>query len=282
MIADMPRKNLPYLRTERSRHGKVVHYVRVGNGARTRIQAPWGSTEFDREYHAAIAGKPLTARDTRSAPSGSLAWAMKLYMGASAWRDLSNATRRQRENIIKKILAESGDVRLADIERRHIVDGRDRRSDRPAAARHFIETLRGFFQWAIDADIAKADPTRDVKSPKKSAKGFPAWERTEADAFRKKWPLGTRERLAFEIFDGTGLRISDVAVFGRQHVKEHVDPESGKRFRVGSLVTKKTGEQVWFVFGQALEETALRLSRLERPQNLPSRRSVSKVERSMP
>lgn len=110
--------------------------------------------------------------------------------------------------------------------------------------------------WPIlSADIAKADPTRDVKSPKKSAKGFPAWERTEADAFRKKWPLGTRERLAFEIFDGTGLRISDVAVFGRQHVKEHVDPESGKRFRVGSLVTKKTGEQVWFVFGQALEET---------------------------
>ena len=122
-----------------------------------------------------------------------------------------------------------------------------------AAARHFVETMRAFFQWAIDSDIVKTDPTRDVKTPKKSAGGFPVWTQEEADAYRARWPIGTRERLAFELFDGTGLRISDVAVFGRQHVKEHVDPTSGERFRVGSIVTIKTNERVWFRMGAMLE-----------------------------
>ena len=57
MIATMPRPRPPYLHRERTRHGHVTWYVRVGKGPRIRVHGEFGSSEFNAAYRAAIAGE---------------------------------------------------------------------------------------------------------------------------------------------------------------------------------------------------------------------------------
>ena len=70
--------------------------------------------------------------------------------------------------------------------------------------------------------LVATDPTRDVKSIKRPAGGFHAWTEAEIDQFEARWPIGTRERLAFTILLYTGLRRGDAAALGRQHVSDGV------------------------------------------------------------
>jgi integrase len=52
--------------------------------------------------------------------------------------------------------------------------------------------------------------------------GFHTWAEDEVERFEARWPIGTRERLAFAILLYTGLRRGDAAALGRQHVRDGV------------------------------------------------------------
>src|SRR6202020_2941683 len=102
----VPRPRPPHLHRETTRHGKTVWFVRVGHGPRVRLRAAYGSPEFAADYPAAIDGK-LTTRP-QTATVGTLAWLFERYRETSAWRDLSAAPRRQRENIMVGVLKTAG------------------------------------------------------------------------------------------------------------------------------------------------------------------------------
>lgn len=42
---------------------------------------------------------------------------------------------------------------------------RDRRAGTPFQARHFLDTLRGIFRWALEAGLIAVDPTVGVRNP---------------------------------------------------------------------------------------------------------------------
>ena len=97
----MPRPRPPYLSRETSRHGRVVWYVRR-DGRRIRLQAQFGTPEFEAEYQAALSGEHVPAG--KEVPNaGTLAWLIARYRETAAWAALAPATRRHRENIIKHI-----------------------------------------------------------------------------------------------------------------------------------------------------------------------------------
>lgn len=228
----MPRHRPPHLHKELTRHGKVVWYVRLAGGPRMRLRAPYGSPEFQREYETAIATK--AAREPRKRGTDTLHWLWDRYRETGKWATLSLATRRQRENIMRGVIESAGNEPFADITRKTVVAGRDRRSATPAMARHFVDAMRGLFEWAVDAEIAKLDPTRDVKVIKPRTDGHAVWTDDEVAAFRKHWGLGTRERVAFDLLFYTGLRRGDAVKVGRQHVRDETI----------TIRTEKTGEAV--------------------------------------
>jgi hypothetical protein len=83
--------------------------------------------------------------------------------------------------------------------------------------------MRGFFQWAVENERAKGDPTQGIrKIAGPTGDGFAVWTEQEIAAFESRWPLGTRERLMLDLFQFTGLRRGDVALLGRQHVSSGV------------------------------------------------------------
>jgi integrase len=222
VIADMPRPRPPHLHRETTRHGRTTWYVRVGHGPRIRLRAEYGSSEFEAEYRAALAGRPPASRK-RDATVGSLAWLFDRYRETGAWTGLSLATRRQRENIIAGALKQAGHESAAAIKREHIVAGRDRRAATLAQARNFLDAMRGLFRWALDAGHVKIDPTTGIKNPARpKGGGFPVWTEDDVARYEARWPIGTKERVWFDVLLYTGLRRGDAVQLGRQHVRDGV------------------------------------------------------------
>src|SRR5581483_5271613 len=215
-------------------------------GPRKRLRAPYGTPEFMEEYRAALSGESPAPR--KRAPSGTLEWAVMLYKQSTAWNGLSPATQKQRDNIFKRIVKEAGDVRIGEIEREDIIAGRERRADTPAAARNYLESLRGLFGWAYETGIVKEkNPTEGVKSRRIKSEGFPIWTEEEVEQFRAFWPIGTRPRLAFELVLETGLRRGDAVRLGRQHVKDGV----------ARIATEKSKFQTWVAIPLSQELLAI-------------------------
>lgn len=232
MTEGMP-KRMPYLLKETTRHGKTVWYFRIQDGPRTRIPGDYGSDAFMAAYRAALAGeKP---QDKTKDDPRSLRWLLKQYRESSAYRSLSPATRKQRDNIFKHVMDSSGDAPYRAITRKHIVDGRERRAKTPSQAGHFLASMRGLFTWAVDTSLLEEDPTTGVKPPKKpKTAGFAAWVDEDVEKYYAKWPHGTHQRVWIDVLLYTGLRRGDAATIGRQHVKDGV----------ACLKTAKTGTEV--------------------------------------
>jgi len=220
VIRTMPRPRPPHLHRQTSRHGKIVWYVRIGKGPRIRVKGIYGTPEFDAAYQDAIAGN-LRTRPSKAA-KGTLQWLLTLYRQSSAWTDLSMATRRQRENIFRHVLTTAAQEPVSRIDKKAIVGGRERRKATPSQARHFVDSMRGLFKWAVEAELAKSDPTQGISIKKPKTKGFPVWTDEEIDQFERRWPRGTRERVMFDVFLFTGLRRGDAAILGKQHIKNGV------------------------------------------------------------
>ncbi len=217
-MADMPRPRPPYLLREVNRHGTTVWYVRKGNGPRIRIKGDYGSPEFTANYTAALEG--MAAPAERKAAAGSIEWLIRQYMRTTAWGDLSEATRRQRENIFENIIKDSGDKHFRGVTRASMVKSRDKRAATPAQARNFLDAMRGLFRWAVEATHVAVDPTEGVKNPKRpKGPGFPAWTEEDVAKFEKRWPVGTRQRVWLDVLLYTGLRRGDAVLVGRQHIR---------------------------------------------------------------
>jgi len=239
-------KPYPYLQRERNRHGNVTWYVRVGDGPRLRVRGEYGTPEFTAAHKAALA--TLLGGTVPEAPkkphAGTLAWLAERYRETSAWASLSTATRRQRENIFKHMLAESGSIPFVEITRKDIVATIDKRRDRAAAGRHFLETVRGMFQWALEAELIETDPTMAIRAMRRKSDGHPPWTDEDCARYEARWPLGTRERVAYAVLIESGLRRGDAVVLGKQHVRNGV----------ATIRTEKTGEVVSFAITPALAE----------------------------
>jgi integrase len=242
----MPRPRPPYLSHERNRHGTSVWYFRI-DGKRIRIRETYGTPEFDAAYQAALAGNAVVKKAAPEMAAGTLKWLIDQYRDTAAWQhELSKATRRQRDNIYKQVIATSGNVPYARVTRADIERGRERRGATPHQARHFLDAVRGLFRWAHKARHIKQDPTAGVESPSRPKnEGFRAWEEEDVSAYEQRWPIGTRQRVWLDVLLYTGLRRGDATRLGRQHIRNDV----------AHLKTEKTDTPVALPILSALAQT---------------------------
>jgi integrase len=234
----MPRPRPPFLQREVTRHGKVVWFVRRDHhGPRIRIKASFDSVEFWAEYEAALAGRRTSVQTevSNSARIGSLAWLYAGYRETGAWTELSPATRRQRENILKHVMDSAGQEPAHKITQATIIKGLERRDKTPAQARNFLDAMRGIFKWAVRRGHLKVDPTAGIRTPtRKKGPGFVMWSEEQMVAYERRWPIGTKERVWLDVLAYTGLRRGDAVRLGRQHVRDGV----------ATITTEKSGHNV--------------------------------------
>jgi integrase len=225
----------------------MIWYVRKGaRGKRIRIRAEYGTRAFDVAYQAAVISASIPEPPEIKASNGTLEWAWLLYRQSAAWQSaISQATRRQRENIMRNVLASAGTIPLSAINTAAIREGVDRRARTPFQAKNFVQTMRQLFQWLKESEIVSVNPCDGVTVKKPKTRGFPEWTYEEILQYEQYWPIGTRERAMLDVFLYTGLRRGDAARVGKQHVRNGVI----------SLQTEKTGEWVHIPLLDVLKRT---------------------------
>jgi integrase len=211
-----------------SRHGKPTYYVKLSNKLRGRGTAikdrTYRGEAFMLEYHALVRGTPIAPAPTVAKDGkDTLGWLIKFYMRSRDWRELLSAeTRKQRGPIYRQVEEGAGDVPLDSIRRGKIEEGISART--PNQGRHFFNAMRALFKWAVENELHDRNPTDGIKIKRddRDGDGHLAWPIELIEQYEERWPLGTRQRLVFDVYLYVGLRRGDAARLGKQHIKNGI------------------------------------------------------------
>lgn len=91
----------------------------------------------------------------------------------------------------------------------------------PSAADNLHKQLKRLFKYAVKVGMIASNPALaadKVTVPKTG--GRHQWSEVEIAAYRARHALGTKARLAMEIYLWTGLRLADGTQFGRRHIAD--------------------------------------------------------------
>lgn len=227
----MPRRLPPFVERNHVK-GHTYLYFRKGKGARVRLPSDPTSEEFFTAYRALLAGESFPSRTTpaRSAP-GTISWLIASYMRSAEFINLRETSKTGYVRRLETIRKEHGHRDVAGLTRKRIIKLLEAYADRPGAALDTLKKLRILIKHAINMELLKNDPSIGIKRPK--IKRIRSWTEAEIEVFRRRWPIGSQQRLAFELFLGTGQRRSDVVRMIWSHVtgdgKIHVQQQKTSR-----------------------------------------------------
>jgi hypothetical protein len=188
----MRRKFPLYVHHQTTRHGRSLLYFRKEHhGRRVRLRATFGTPEFWAEYNSALAGSVPESRRCTPARSVDCGTATE----TTAWSNLSHATRRQRENIMRNVLVKSGAKTFTS-------------SRAPTLWRSVTRSERRHRCAACSSgrskhSMSRSDPAAGVKAPaRKKGGGFATWTEEEVRQYEQRWPEGTNQRIRLEDREG--------------------------------------------------------------------------------
>lgn len=217
--------DLPYVVSDTDRHGNRRFYFRRRPEPKVRLPGRPGSPEFMEAYKAAEARKPVAPDVRLHEIKGSFAWACHAYYQDKAtFKKLDLSTRNWQRRALDAIATEHGAKALKTMKPRHVRNFRDAKIDTPAAANTMLKALRALFQWALEQNLADADPTQGVRRVRYVSKGHHSWSLAEVEQYEERWPVGTKQRLALALMLYTAGRREDATRLGPQHI-------DGKRLR---------------------------------------------------
>ncbi len=169
-------------------------------------------------------GRPVQhARGTISALVAS-------YYQSDDYRGLRVTSKHGYRSRIETIRTEHGHRTVAGMTRQAIEGLLRAYDNRPGAKLDTLKKLRILIKHAIRLGWLRADPSLGIRRPKGNE--IRAWTESDIAEFTKRWPLGTRQRTAFELMLHTGQRRSDV------HRMTWADIDSGSSIRVVQQKTK--------------------------------------------
>lgn len=225
----------PHVSSFRDRHGKVRFRFRRKGSRAVYLPGSPGSPEFAEAYAQAVAGatSKLEIGEGRTVQGTINALAVAIYQSAE-WSQLATTTQSTYRGIIERLRRDYGDLGVKGLKPDHVRKMRDLRRDTPTAANNLLKVLRWMMTFAVERNLRQDNPVIGIKPLKVDSDGFHTWTEAEISQFERRWPVGTRERLAMDLLLYTAQRSGDVRQMGRQHVREG---------RV-SVVQEKTGARL--------------------------------------
>lgn len=240
--------NLKGVVEDKDRHGNVRLYFRAAGKKKVRLRETPGSAEFHEEVrcarecipYASTWSMPKSTVHT-AASRGSLLWLCQEYFRRGG-AEVSEATMLRRRTILEGVcelphplrgpvnrdFPSKGSLPFASMKRAHVKELRDTRADAPGAANNITKAVSAMFAWAKDAEIVEVNPANGIKRlTTGNGEGFHTWEVSEIVQYENRHQRGTMARMALAVFMFTGLRLSDAAILGRQHITQIRNKETG-------------------------------------------------------
>jgi integrase len=234
----MTRIRLPYVHEYRDRHGKLRRYVRRPGSRRVALPGLPGSPEFMQEYQNAMSG-PVTR--PRAPKAGTLAALAAEFFASTEFANLKASSQALYRTTLAAVIELDGHRLVRDLppdKARKIIQ--EVGILHPAKANLTRAILRRMFSFAMAIGLRRDNPF--VAVPRYKIGTHHTWTDEQLGAYEKRWPLGTRERLAFDILLYTAQRVGDAVRIQRSDIRNNTI----------SVVQQKTGTQVFVPMHPAL------------------------------
>lgn len=146
------------------------------------------------------------------------------YYASAEWQMMRETTRRTYKGILDRFRDGNGSGKrygllpVKELQPQHIRKVMDRMADRSAAANNLLKVLKAALNFAVSREWRQDNPAAAVRPLKRATEGFYTWSEGDILKFEERWPLGAKERLAFDLLLYTAQRSGDVRTMGPQHV----------------------------------------------------------------
>lgn len=236
----MKRKLPRYVSAFFDRHGKERFRYRKGAVSRS-LPGPFNSPAFKAALKAAQNAEPVVKVAPRS-NAGTVHDLVSRYYASATFQKAGAQRQRTVRGILESFRAEFGSdmvsgFRFDHIEAILLAKATKRTAGKrtvggPVAAGSLHKQLKRLFRYAVKLGMIDTNPAELAEGVKAPKGGHTPWTEEQIAAYRKRHGLGTKARLAMEIFLWTGLRLSDGSRFGRTHIKggivRYVQAKTGK------------------------------------------------------
>jgi len=240
MIIRKPGTSLPKLPKgvvkDRDRYGGYRLYFRAPGRPKVRLNETPGTDAFEEEVSCARLGikyVPAGASAEKTGPTRtpskyhSFDWLIDQYEKRSRGR-MTDAELDRKVRMLREVAnyewptKKGGTVRVGSLpfdgmQRKHVVRIRDDIRQTPGARNNVLKALSALYSWAIKNGEAKESPTASL-TREYSGEGFHTVTEEEIRQYEQHHPLGTMPNLAMRLALYTGLRRSDLAKLGPEHI----------------------------------------------------------------
>jgi integrase len=163
----------------------------------------------------ALAGTPAVD-ETKAGTFGRL---IADYCRSAGFANLKPSSQKLYKLVLDRIAERHGHRLVRDARRsdaRKMVE--EIGAAKPAMANITRAVLRLLMQYAVDAELRLDNPVTGLKAYRTGTRH--TWTDDELSQFERRWPLGTRERLAFALLLYTGQRAGDVVKMRRSELSD--------------------------------------------------------------
>lgn len=212
-------KKLPYLRSK-LRRGRWFHtYRRKGVERSLDVH---GLHPTDPKVLAAWAAEHHRWQDmppnSETPAAGTFAWALDLYTsGNRTWAGYATGTQKARNAIFKRYRNSQGARPVKTITSEAIEQALYAKGGHGAVNEY--KALKPVFEHLRRLGFITKNPMTGIELDKPKVKGFPVADAEDIAAFQKRWQVGTRERLIFDLALYTGAARVDLAKLDRKNIK---------------------------------------------------------------
>lgn len=199
---------LKYIK-EYKHKGETYRYFRRKGCAQVRLPGHPGSREFNAAYEAAMDQKPVPVSTHGARTLGKL---ISDYYGAVDFQNLALNSRKAYRIILDPISKTHGHRIVKEMERdnaRKIIEA----VKKPGMANLTRAILGKLMTYAIATNWRNDNPVAGIQPYKMGTRH--TWTDEELEAYEKRWPIGTQERLDYASLLYSGQRGGDVVRMAR-------------------------------------------------------------------
>jgi integrase len=207
---------LEYVKEYIDKTGKVRRYLRRKGKPSIPLPGLPGSDEFMAAYRDGLAA---IAKSKPRHGDGTIGSLVQSFYQSSGFNNLAPSSQKRYGLVLDKFAAEDGHRLVSDMPRRAAVSIIEEIGEKtPGMANLSSSVLRRLFAYAIKKELRKDNPFSSIEPYKLGS--HHTWSESEIAKYRDTWPVGTRERLTFDLLLYTGQRIGDVARMRHSDVRD--------------------------------------------------------------
>lgn len=210
----MAKLELRYVKQYRDRTGVMRRYFRRAGKTYGPLPGEIGSVEFMQAYQGFLGAK--ATYQTKAAP-GTFGRLVSDFYRSVEFANLKPNSQKAYRQVLENLATKNGQKHLSSLTReaaRAMIQKIG--TNRPGMANLTKSVLTRVFRVAVDSGQWHINPFARLPAYKGGTRH--TWTEAELLAYETRWPLGTRERLAYALLLYTGQRVGDVVRMHRRDV----------------------------------------------------------------